>query len=51
MVPFFWIIYPCWDDSEENLLKLLDKLNKFHEPIKFTYDYSKTNAVVIDVNP
>ena len=38
--PFLWYIFMIWDDSEENLLKLLDKLNEFHETIKFTYSYS-----------
>ena len=28
------------DDSEENFLELLDKLNTFHETIKLTYNYS-----------
>ena len=47
--PFLWFrfleyiykyIYMIWDDSEENLLQLLDNLNKVHETIKFTYNYS-----------
>ena len=51
---FLWIrflddIFMIWDDSEENLLKFLDKLNKFRETIKFTYNYFKTNAVFLDV--
>ena len=37
-----------WDGSEENLMKILDKLNKLHETIKFTYNYSKPNAVFLD---
>ena len=54
MQPFFWFrflddIFLIWDDSEENLLNFLDELNKFHETIKFTYNYSKTNAVFLDV--
>ena len=41
--PFLWFrflddIFMIWDDSEEILLKFLDKLNKFHETIKFTYN-------------
>ena len=52
--PLLWLrclddIFMIWDDSEENLLKFLDKLNNFHETIKFTYNYSKTNAVFLDV--
>ena len=43
-------IFMIWDDSEEKLLWFLDQLNKFHETIKFTYNYSKTNAVFLDVN-
>ena len=35
--------------SEENLLTFLDQLNKFHKTINFTYSYSKTNAVFLDV--
>ena len=38
-----------WDDSEESLFFFLDKLNKFHETIKFTYNYSKTNPVFLYV--
>ena len=52
--PLLWFhflddIFLIWDDSEENLLMFLDKLNKFHETIKFTYNYSKTNAVFLHV--
>ena len=43
-------IFMILDDSEENLLNFFDKLNKFLETIKFTYSYSKTNAVFLDVN-
>ena len=53
--PLLWLrflddIFMIWDDSEEKLLWFLDQLNKFHETIKFTYNYSKTNAVFLDVN-
>ena len=52
--PFLWFrflddIFMIWDDSEENLLNFLEKLNKFQEKIKLTYNYSKTNAVFLDV--
>ena len=52
--PFLWIrflddIFMIWDDSEESLLNFLDKLNKFHETIKFAYNYSKANADFLDV--
>ena len=52
--PLLWLrflddIFMIWDDSEEKLLRFLDELNKFHETIKFTYNYSKTNAVFLDV--
>ena len=52
--PLLWLrflddLFMIWDDSEENLLRFLDKLNNFHETIKFTYNYSKTNAVFLDV--
>ena len=35
--------------SEENFLKFLDKLKRFYETIKFTYNYSKTNTVFLDI--
>ena len=38
-----------WDDSEEKLLRFLDEPNKLHETIAFTYNYSKTNAVLQDI--
>ena len=52
--PLLWLrilddIFMIWDDSEENLLRFLDKLNTFLETIRFTYNYSKTNAVFLDV--
>ena len=52
--PLLWLrllddIFMIWDDNEENLLRFLDKLNNFHETIKFTYNYSKTNAVFLAV--
>ena len=31
------------------MLTFLDQLNKFHKTINFTYSYSKTNAVFLDV--
>ena len=52
--PLLWLrflddIFMIWDDSEEQLLKFLDKINHYHETIKFTYSYSKTEAVFLDV--
>lgn len=52
--PLLWLrflddIFMIWDDSEEKLLQFFDELNKFHETINFTYNYSKTNAVFLDV--
>ena len=52
--PLLWLrflddIPMILDDSEENLLRFLDKLNNFHETIKSTYNYSKINAVFLDV--
>ena len=32
-------------DSEEQLLRFLDKLNQCHEAIRFTNSYSKTDAI------
>ena len=46
---FLEYIFMICDDSEGNLLNFLDKLNEFHETIKFTYNYSKTNAVFLNV--
>ena len=42
-------VFMIWDDSEEKLLQFFEDINKFHETIKFTYNYSKTNAVFLDV--
>lgn len=52
--PFLWLrflddIFMIWDDSEEQLLRFLNKLNQHHETIKFTYSFSKTDAVFLDV--
>ena len=52
--PILWLrflddIFMIWDDSEEQLLSFLDKLNQWHETINFTYSYSKTEAVFLDV--
>ena len=54
--PLLWLrflddIFMIRDDSEETLLRFLDKLNNhnFHETIKFTYNYSETNAFFLDV--
>ena len=52
--PLLWLrflddIFMIWDDSEEQLLKFLDKINHYHETIKFTYSYSKTEVVFLDV--
>ena len=52
--PLLWLrflddIFMIWDDSEEKLLQFFKEINKFHETIKFTYNYSKTNAVFLDV--
>ena len=38
-----------WDDSEEKLSRFFDKLMQCHETITFTYSYSKTNSVFLDV--
>ena len=35
----FWMM--IWDDSEEQLLRFLDKLIQRHETIQFTYSYLK----------
>ena len=48
--PLLWLrflddIFMIWDDSEEKLLQFFEEINKFHETIKFTYNY----AVFLDV--
>ena len=35
------------DDSEEHLVRFLDKLNQCHETIQFIYSYSKTDTTVL----
>ena len=52
--PFLWFrllgdIFMIWDNSKENLLNFLDNLYKFHETIKCTYNFSKHNAILLDV--
>ena len=52
--PLLWLrflddIFMIWDDSEKKCFRFLYKLNNFHETIKFTYNYSKTNVIFLDV--
>ena len=53
--PLLWLrfflddIFMIWDDSKEKLLQSFEELNKVRETIKFTYNYRKTNAVILDV--
>ena len=39
-----------WDHSEQDLQDFISKINKFHDTIKFTFNYSKTEATFLDVN-
>ena len=45
-------LYFPWTYNRKSVIgkwRVLDKLNSFHETIKFTKNYSKTNAVFLDV--
>ena len=42
-------VFMILDDTEEQLLRFLDELNKCLETIKFTFSYSKTDAVLLNV--
>ncbi|XP_053391643.1 uncharacterized protein LOC128554386 [Mercenaria mercenaria] len=52
--PLIWLrfldIFFIWNHSEEDLLDFFDRLNSFHDTIKFTYCYSKDTATFLDVN-
>ena len=53
--PSFWLrflddIFLVWDHTENDLLEFFEKLNHFHDTIKFTYCYSKKEATFLDVN-
>ena len=39
-----------WDHSEQVLQDFISKINSFHDTIKFTFNYSKTEATFLDVN-
>ena len=42
-------VFFIWTDSEENLEKILKKLNGFHPSIKFTFEKSKMKVNFLDV--
>ena len=53
--PLIWLrflddIFMIWDHSEQDLQDFISKINKFHDTIKFTFNYSKTEATFLDVN-
>jgi hypothetical protein len=53
--PSIWLrflddIFFIWDHSEEELITFFNEINNYHNTIKFTYNYSKTNATFLDVN-
>ena len=43
-------IFFIWENGEESLEKILNKLKSFHPTIKFTAEYSKGTINFLDVN-
>ena len=45
--PMIWwrYIFFIWEHGEESLEKFLNKLNSFHQTIKFTAEYSKEKII------
>ena len=38
------------ENSEQELQEFISKINKFHDTIKFTFNYSNKEATFLDVN-
>ena len=43
-------IFFIWEHGEKYLKVFIDQVNMFHSTIKFTVEYSKEEAIVLDVN-
>ena len=43
-------IFMVWNHSEQELHEFISKINKFHDTIKFTFNYSNKEATFLDVN-
>ena len=53
--PLIWLrflddIFMVWNHSEQELHEFISKINKFHDTIKFTFNYSNMEATFLDVN-
>ena len=53
-IPWLWRryiddIFMIWYHRENEIKQFIDKLNKFHNTIKFTYDYSRERFNFLDV--
>ena len=53
--PLIWLrflddIFMVWNHSEEDLHELISKINRFHDTMKFTLNYSNKEATFLDVN-
>ena len=53
--PLIWLrflddIFMVWNHSEQELHEFISKINKFHDTIKFTFNYSNKEATFLDVN-
>ena len=52
--PLIWLrflddIFMVWNHSEQELHEFISKINKFHDTIKFTFNYSNKEANFLDV--
>ena len=50
-ITFLWLIddlFMIWTNTEEELLKFINKLNQKHKTIKFDFKYSKTKVKFLD---
>ena len=52
--PYLWLryiddIFMIWTAAEEQLQELLQWINQYHDTIKFTWDWSRTNVNYLDV--
>ena len=43
-----YLIFFIWTDNKKDLMKVLNKLNRKHESIKFEYQISKTSITFLD---
>ena len=53
--PLIWLrflddIFMVWNHKEQEFHEFISKINKFHDTIKFTFNYSNKEATFLDVN-